>query len=501
MSLKNYLTKNIKFLFFLLLGVLLSFSLTPYNYISFCFIAFPLLLYLLKINQFDSPSFFFIYGVIFSFGYFFSSLYWISYSLNFDPEVEILKPFAIIILPLAISLFYGISFLILRKLFSFNFFYILNFSIILSLTEYFRSYLTGFSWNLFSYALSDELKSIQLLNIFGTFGVNFLAILLFSFPYLFFCKNKKKSLNRIIIFFSIISLNYIYGHERLKTNLETKNQNVVIVQPNKDLIEIVSLPEKYIENLIRISNPKEKNTDTIFLWPEGSYSHLNKKDLKKTIQENFRSNQKVILGGNTRDDIGNIYNTFLVYDSNGNIINQYRKIHLVPFGEFIPFENLIKILNLKKVTFGYQSFSKGTERNILNINNNFILPLICYEIIDSGNLNISKKKFDVIFNISEDAWFSRSIGTHQHYAHSIFRSIEEGKHIYRSTNQGLSASINPLGVVKNKMKPDMESIFVGGYEMLNKKTVFSVMGNLMFFFLILMAFLIQLFQRRYFKIK
>jgi len=65
----------------------------------------------------------------------------------------------------------------------------------------------------------------------------------------------------------------------------------------------------------------------------------------------------------------------------------------------------------------------------------------------------------------------------------------------------LSASINPLGVVKSKMKPDMESVFVGGYEMLNKKTVFSVMGNLMFFFLILMAFLIQLFERRYFKIK
>ena len=95
----------------------------------------------------------------------------------------------------------------------------------------------------------------------------------------------------------------------------------------------------------------------------------------------------------------------------------------------------------------------------------------------------------------------RSIGTHQHYAHSIFRSIEEGKHIYRSTNQGLSASINPLGVVKSKMKSDMESVFVGGYEMLNKKTVFSVMGNLMFFFLILMAFLIQLFQKRYFKTK
>ena len=127
-------------------------------------------------------------------------------------------------------------------------------------------------------------------------------------------------------------------------------------------------------------------------------------------------------------------------------------------------------------------------------------PLICYEVIDTGTINISKNNFDVIFNISEDGWFDRSIGTYQHFAHSIFRSIEEGKHIFRSTNQGVSASINPLGVIIKSSKLDKKTVFADNYQILNNNTPFSVLGNLMFLFLIFLSFLIQLFFKRYFKL-
>ena len=67
-------------------------------------------------------------------------------------------------------------------------------------------------------------------------------------------------------------------------------------------------------------------------------------------------------------------------------------------------------MNLKEVTFGYQSFSRGVDRNILKINETLILPLICYEVIDTGTININKKNFDIIFNISEDGWFDDQLG-------------------------------------------------------------------------------------------
>ena len=500
MSLNNIFKSKLNFFLFLFLGFFLSFSLPPYNYIFLGFIIFPFILYLLKLNQPENPRIFFVYGLLFSFGYFISSLYWISYSLNFDPEVAILKPFAILILPLALSIFYGIGFYIFKSFFKFNYFFVFNFSILMALTEYIRSFITGFSWNLFVYALNEQLASIQILNIIGTFSLNFLTIFIFSFPYFLIKKNKITFMKRLTLLIFLVGINYLYGLDRLKTNLEIKNQQIVFVQPNENLQKINLNSQNYIKELLNMSNPSNKKDNAIFLWPEGSYSFINNDNLTDIFKENFKINQKVILGANTKDNNGNIYNSFVILNSKGKIIDVYNKIHLVPFGEFIPFEDVIKFLNLKKVTFGYQSFSRGVDRNIFKINQSLVLPLICYEVIDTGTINNDKNNFDVIFNISEDGWFNRSIGTHQHFVHSIFRSIEEGKHIFRSTNQGVSASINPLGIIINSSKPNKKSVFTDNYQVLNNNTPFSVLGNLMFLFLIFLSFLLQLFLKRYFKL-
>ena len=110
-------------------------------------------------------------------------------------------------------------------------------------------------------------------------------------------------------------------------------------------------------------------------------------------------------------------------------------------------------MNLKSLTNNYQSFSKGDERKIINIKQkNFslnILPLICYEIIYSGKL-FDKSEFDFIVNVSEDGWFGRSIGPKQHFSHSILRAIESGKYVLRSSNNGISAIVNPMGVVEKR---------------------------------------------------
>ena len=118
--------------------------------------------------------------------------------------------------------------------------------------------------------------------------------------------------------------------------------------------------------------------------------------------------------------------SLVILDNKLNIISLYHKNKLVPFGEFLPAENFLKKVGLKTVTNNYQSFSKGRVREIINIKNLRILPLICYEIIYSGKLS-KTNNYDLILNISEDGWFGQSIGPSQHFTHSIFRSIEEGK--------------------------------------------------------------------------
>ena len=499
MTKKLFYKNKIQFNIFFLLGICLSFSLPPYNFFIISFIVFPTLIFLLKKNINKREINFFYYGLFFGFGYFAFSLYWISYSLNFDPNVFILKPFALILLPLALSFFYGVPFYLLKKFFSFDRFFIFSFAILMSLSEYFRFYITGFSWNLFAYSLSGQIESIQILNLVGTFGLNFLCIIVFSFPILFLENNKKKLFFKIIVFLLIIILNYTYGSIRLDTKLHEKKQDILIVQPNENLQNIYNFQNQYIEDLIKLSEPKKRSANTIFLWPEGSYSFLQDNNFNQVISRHFYGDQKIILGGNINEE-DKIYNAFLVYSSKGKLENTYKKIHLVPFGEYIPFENFLQKFNLKKVTFGYKSFSEGTKRDIIKVNSNKILPLICYEIIDTGLINLSKNDYEVIFNISEDAWFNRSVGSHQHFVHSIFRSIEEGKHIFRSTNQGISSSINPLGQVIYKSELNEKSFYVGSFSTLNKKTIFSVLGNLMFFLLVFITILIRLFSRKYFKI-
>ena len=178
-----------------------------------------------------------------------------------------------------------------------------------------------------------------------------------------------------------------------------------------------------------------------------------------------------------------IYNSLVVLNNESELLYKYNKNKLVPFGEFLPFENFFQRVGLKKITQGYQSFSADDKREILDIDKLKFIPLICYEIIYSGKINPNKKYYDFILNISEDGWFGKSIGPAQHLSHSIFRSIEEGKNVIRSTNNGVSALVNPKGQI-------IKQISEKGYFDVNKikrvdKTYFAEHGNKIFFYFVL----------------
>jgi apolipoprotein N-acyltransferase len=162
---------------------------------------------------------------------------------------------------------------------------------------------------------------------------------------------------------------------------------------------------------------------------------------------------------------------------------------LVPFGEFLPFEKILKKLGLRSLTNNYQSFSSGENRKIINIDRNEfnirILPLICYEIIYSGKI-FDNPDFDYIINISEDGWFGNSIGPHQHFSHSIFRAIESGKYLIRSANNGISAIINPVGFVEKKIAFGNSGYIDFSQKRVSETTLFSKLGNKMFLIIILL---------------
>ena len=151
----------------------------------------------------------------------------------------------------------------------------------------------------------------------------------------------------------------------------------------------------------------------------------------------------------------------------------------------MPLENVLSLIGFRSLTNNYQSYTKGKDKKaILNIEdiNLKLLATICYEIIYAGTLN-NNLDYDLIINISEDGWFGNSIGPYQHYAHSRFRSTEQGKTLIRSANNGISAIINPTGKIKSLIDLE-ETGAIYTNEIKHKVTLFSKYGNKMYFVLI-----------------
>lgn len=480
------------YLICLLLGIITSFSLPPYNFAFINFLTLPTLLYIL-INYAHKKIISFFIGLVFGFGYFISNLYWITNSLKFDINFKFIIPFALILIPLFLGIFYGLvtflsSFFNLKNKLS----SVLIFSIFFGGIEFLRSFIFGgFPWNLIVFSISNNLPSLQILSYVGTYSLNLLSITIFLLPIIFF--NNLKSSLTVIIFCSgliLVVINYLYGYFNIK-NFEKKKYDkldsvIRVVSPNIPIERFLinQSPEKNIDELLTLSNPN-KSKKKIFIFPEGIITSIYFKDLKlfkDIFKKKFNLNHKVVLGINSIKD-NKIYNSLVVLNNNSDLLYKYNKNKLVPFGEFLPFEKFFKRVGLKKITQGYQSFSSDNKREILNIDQFKFIPLICYEIIYSGKINPNKKYYDFILNISEDGWFGKSIGPAQHLTHSIFRSIEEGKNVIRSSNNGVSAFVNPKGQIIKQIREK-------GYFDINKikrvdKTYFAKHGNKIFFYFVL----------------
>jgi len=500
----------------LFLGVITSFSLPPYNFLLINFITFPVLLYILiKIKEKINSSWLsFKVGWLFGTGYFLSNLYWIVYSLTFEDIFKPFIPIALILIPSFLGLFYGFITLLasrfkLRK----NFSSILIFSLIFGLTEFFRGFIFGgFPWNLIVYSLTNYLNSLQILSIIGTYSLNLISITIFLIPLtIIFIKNKKFKIFLSALLLFILTCNNFYGFWKIKSDekfyKKLENFNIKIISPRISIDRFFEQNnEKIIINeLVELSNP-DISKKSIFIFPEGALAGINLNNLvhfKEIFLNKFSDKHTIIMGINTEKIENNslkIYNSMVVLDNELNLLYEYNKNKLVPFGEFLPLEKYLRKIGLKKVTQGYQSFSSGNSRELIFIDDkkfNFI-PLICYEIIYSGKIYPTLDDTSFIINISEDGWFGNSIGPYQHFSHSIFRAIEEGKNVIRASNNGISAFIDSNGIIVNKKEATEKGVIeVNNYKDV-KRTLFSKFGNKIFYYFILfyISLLFLLYKKR-----
>ena len=503
-----------------LLGGITVFGFSPYSLTLINLLIFPILLSLIlvvkkrtqsKYRKKKSNRYFFYLGCAFGFGFFLSGNYWISISLTHDPAFQSFIPFAVILIPLFLSLFFGLAIFIAGPFAGKNISFILLFSLVFSLFEYLRgNLLTGFPWNLISYTWSWSMEITQILSLIGAYSLSLISITFFCIPFLFLQKKLiKRNVFFTLFFLIIFTSNYYYGNKKISNsdyNFD-KKFDIKIISPNFSLKDYNHQSEEsQLKRLIKISAP-EANKKTIFIWPEGIFYESYLEDIKKykyLFENNFSEKHLVILGINNFvniDDANKKYfNSLVVLNNRLEIFSTYNKINLVPFGEFLPFEKTLSKFGLKKITHGYNSFSSGEERKLINLgvkfNEKLIIPLICYEVIYPGKIKNKDQLPDLIVNISEDAWFGQSIGPYQHFTKVVYRSIEEGVFIARSANKGISAFINPNGKVIKSLQTRESGNIQLNFPYFKSTTLFSNYGNKIFFLIILLyIFLILIFRK------
>jgi apolipoprotein N-acyltransferase len=403
----------------------------------------------------------FLFGWLFAFGYFLCGLTWVGNALLVDGNPYLWAlPLAVAGLPFILAFFPAFGCLLawryanlktLPGYFAFAGGY--------ALLEFGRGHLfTGFPWNLFGYAWADYLPVVQVVSLGNVYYLTWLTILWLSAGG-FLLLWEAPRLHKILLCTGLLAsfgACYGYGAARLQNYTPEYHENFRfrIVQPNipqDQKWNRAKMAENFFKH-VKLSYPPDDSTQTTYLiWPETALSHWFAQDpgsmyvLTQALQS-YRGKAYLLTGLLRKNEDTDTYtNSLVLIDQQGNISNIYDKHHLVPFGEYIPYQQWIPI----KPVAEFSGFARGSgPKTFATPEGLKYSPLVCYEAIFPGAVaGESRGSADVMVNITNDAWYGISAGPHQHLTNVMYRAVEEGMPLVRSANTGISALIDPMGHV------------------------------------------------------
>ena len=210
-------------------------------------------------------------------------------------------------------------------------------------------------------------------------------------------------------------------------------------------------------------------------------------------------NSYLIIGslGETQAAAGKqqLLNSALVMDPHGNIVGQYDKMHLVPFGEYVPFQNVLFFAN--KLTREVGDFARGTERKVFDLNGTRVSVFICYESVFPNEVReFANNGAQVLINVSDDLWYGETSAPSQHLQMSRMRAIENHRWVLLATNNGTTASIDPFGRVVKRAPRNVRTALLAPFAPQNESTFYSRNGDLFAWICVVISCLAVFFRWR-----
>lgn len=454
--------------FAMICGGIASFSLAPYYLLPVCFIAFPVLVLLMdgistipELKTRLSNAMLTCWS--FGFGYFVLSLWWLSNAMLVDPVgFAWAIPFAIFGLPAYLAIYWGFAGFIAITIWKKGASRFFSLAFAIGVGEYLRStLLTGFPWASIGYTIMPIPLLMQSDAVVGLYAMNALAVLLYSIPTVFMTSERKTV--ALIIGMALLCAHIGFGIYRLHDlapvdHYNNSNRWVRLIQPS------VKQDEK-LDNEVRLSTfqtnlelssskPAGITREPDFIvWPETSLPYILDyvPEVAMQIASILKPQQWAIIGAVRTEQLSQesdrrYFNTIEVINSDGTVIDHSDKLHLVPFGEYLPYQNLFDIIGLRGLADVAGGYTAATERKTVKMPNNFVyLPMICYEAIFPDGMNYEGATPQAILNVTNDAWFGSTPGPYQHFDQARLRAVELGIPLIRAANNGISAVVDPYG--------------------------------------------------------
>jgi apolipoprotein N-acyltransferase len=460
-----------------LAGAIAVLALPPFDFIAAALVSFTLFFLLLE-GAIPKPHAGFFgrlwpamkVGWWFGFGYFVAGLWWLGNALLAESEEFAWAiPLAVFALPAVLALFYALAAGLARIIWSEGIGSVAALGFGFGVAEWLRTFLfTGFPWNPVGHLAMPTPLLMQSASLFGVQGMNMLAVIFFSLPGLFFLGKQRKTVVFLLIL--IAGLHGGYGVYRLELaeKLPEKTVTARLVQPS------VSQSEKWdnaardaiFEKLIRLSSGPPspgQSRPSLIIWPETAIPFLltDRPDAYTAIGNMLQDGQFLLAGAVRQEgkresgDQVRYYNSLLLMADDGMLVSASDKDHLVPFGEYLPFANLLDSLGLTQIVTTPGGFTSGGPRKNISIPQGLrINPLICYEVIFPRSIAATDGRADIMVNVTNDAWYGHTPGPYQHFRSAQLRAVEQGLPLLRVANNGVSAAIDSKGRIVDSLGLD-----------------------------------------------
>lgn len=363
----------------------------------------------------------------------------------------------------------------------------------------------GVPWVLSAYSQGQWLKFFQWVDHTGTAGLSFYIFLVNALiaEGIIGVTSKKqvdKLVSRLLIVFVLclvsLYLSFWSSQKFERTKKNVGNIAVSLVQGNisQDSKWDPYRAQENLHHYLNLTNASVKNGAELVLWPETAYPYGFYAD--KLGKEPFLDLQDfpvplffgaVVYERSPRSF--RQYNSVLHADTSARIISRYNKMHLVPFGEYLPYKNLFAFMGPLMGEVG--TFDAGKGYTVFELNGIRFGTLICFEdLFFTNSLDFARLGADVLVNFTNDAWYADSSALYQHLVLSQFRALENRRPLLRVTNTGLTAVIGPSGEILESLSPFERRYLLHSLKVETAESVYMRHGGVWVFYVLSGALLV-----------